>query len=88
VMVIVTCKSEDQIQHNESSSTWIPEGYVEVMGPDGQRYLVPGFCAQALQSSLDGLKEKLRLNVEKAAGTVRPDIRKNGITPLCTMVHK
>jgi len=60
--------------NEESSSTWIPEGYVEVMGPDGQCYLVPGYCAPALQSCLDGFKEKKRLKIEKAAGTVRPPL--------------
>ena len=52
------------------SSTWILEGYVEVMSPNGRHYLVPEFYAPALKISLDGFKEKKRLEVNKAAGMV------------------
>ena len=43
---------------NDQYTTWIPEGYVEVMGPNGQCYLVPEFCTPALLNTLDVYKEK------------------------------
>ena len=55
----------------QSECRTIPEGYVEVKGPDGRRYLVPHFYAPALQIKLDGNREKRKLNIGKAAGTVR-----------------
>jgi hypothetical protein len=58
--------------NNNSSSSSIPEGFVEVIGPNGQLYLVPRFYAPALNTTtaLDGLEEKKKLEIEKAAGTV------------------
>jgi hypothetical protein len=55
----------------ECDYTAIPDGYVEVIGPSGQHFLVPQFFAPALQITMDGMKEKRDLNIEKAAGTVR-----------------
>jgi hypothetical protein len=54
----------------EDNSGWIPEGFVEVLGPNGQRYLVPEFYAPALHISLDALEEKKKLVIEEAGGTV------------------
>jgi hypothetical protein len=51
-------------------SSWIPEGYVEIIGPNGQHYLVPRFYAPALNNTLVGFEEKKKLEIEKAAGTV------------------
>jgi hypothetical protein len=51
------------------NSSWIPEGYVEVIA-NGQHYLVPQFAAPALNVTLEGFKEKKKLDIEKAAGTV------------------
>jgi hypothetical protein len=60
------------MDNNDSpNSSWIPEGYIEVIGPNGQQYLVPHFYAPALNNSLEGAEEKKKLNIEKAAGTVR-----------------
>ena len=51
-------------------SNWIPEGFVEITGPSGEHYLVPQFYAPALNNTLDGLDEKRKMEIEKAAGTV------------------
>jgi hypothetical protein len=59
------------MDNNDSpSSSWIPEGYIEVIGPNGQQYLVPRFYAPALNNSLEGSEEKKQMDIEKAAGTV------------------
>jgi hypothetical protein len=55
---------------NEGDDTWIPEGYVEIKGPNGKLYLVPEFYAPAINHTLDGGQEKERLETEMAAGTV------------------
>lgn len=55
---------------NDQDTTWIPEGYVEVMGPNGQRYLVPEFCTPALLNTLDVYEEKNKLEIKRASGTV------------------
>ena len=59
-----------ELAHVEDDLSWIPEGYVVVRGPDGQRYVVPEFCVSALHQILDGLGEKKKLEVDKFAGTV------------------
>jgi hypothetical protein len=51
-------------------SSWIPEGYMEIIGPNGQKYLVPRFYAPALTTELVGIEKKRNLEIEKAAGTV------------------
>jgi hypothetical protein len=60
-------QSIDQI---EDETTWIPDGFVRVKGPNGQLYLVPEFYAPALNNTLDGRREKKKLEIEKAEGTV------------------
>jgi hypothetical protein len=52
------------------SPSWVPEGYVAVMGPDNIQYVVPEFFTPALQQTLDGLLEKEKLDIRKASGTV------------------
>lgn len=54
----------------EGDASWIPEGYIVVTGPDDQRYVVPQYFVSALHQNLDGHREKDKLEIEKAAGTV------------------
>jgi hypothetical protein len=54
----------------EGSLPWIPEGYILVMGPDQQPYVVPEFFVSALHQNFDGYKKKESMEVSKAAGTV------------------
>ena len=49
----------------EDNSKWIPEGFVEVLGPTGDKYLVPEFYAP-----LVALKAKNHLDLENFDGTV------------------
>ena len=53
-----------------SDSSWIPEGFVEVLGPNAQRYLVPEFYESALHNSLNGFMKKTEFEMKKAYGTV------------------
>ena len=47
-----------------------PDGYVTVMGPDDQRYLVPEFMVPALHQTFEGYRKKRDLEVFSAAGAV------------------
>ena len=49
----------------EDNSKWIPEGFVEVLGLTGDKYLVPEFYAP-----LVALKAKNHLDLENVDGTV------------------
>jgi hypothetical protein len=55
--------------HNDNT-TWIPEGYVKVVGLNNECFVVPQFFLPALKQNLVGQREKKNLNIEKAAGTV------------------
>ena len=44
--------------HTKGDTSWMPEGFVEVIGPNGQHYLVPEFYALALQNDIDRSEEK------------------------------
>lgn len=50
--------------------TWVPEGYVVIIGPNKQRYVVPEFCAPTLQQQIDVEEKKKDKEVHKAAGAV------------------
>ena len=56
--------------HTQDDTSWTPEGFVEVIGPNGQHYLVPEFYAPALQNDIDRSEEKKKMAIEKGAGTV------------------
>jgi hypothetical protein len=51
-------------------TSWIPEGFSLVMGPENNRYVVPDFFVPALQVSLNGQMKKDNLNIENADGSV------------------
>ena len=55
---------------SNNDETWIPEGFVEVLGPTGEKYLVPEFYAPALRNTLDAAKMKSNLGIENYNGTV------------------
>jgi hypothetical protein len=58
------------VPQDESESSWFPEGYVEVIGPDGRHYVVPQHFASALHQNIDGHREKEKMDIDKASGTV------------------
>ena len=51
--------------HIKGDTSWMPEGFVEVIGPNGQHYLVPDFYALALQNDIDRSEEKKRWKLKK-----------------------
>jgi hypothetical protein len=53
-----------------ADAQWMPEGFVQVVGPNGQHYLVPEFYAPALQNDIDRSEEKKKMEIDKGAGTV------------------
>lgn len=55
---------------NEGDKTWIPEGYVTTVGPDGKDYLVPEFMVPTLHQSFEAYRKKIDLGVYNAAGSV------------------
>jgi hypothetical protein len=54
----------------KADAPWMPEGFVQVVGPNGQHYLVPEFYAPALQNDIDRSEEKKKMEIDKGAGTV------------------
>jgi hypothetical protein len=55
---------------SQSKEPWIPQGYVEVIGPDDQHYILPEFMVPALHDIFGGHRLKEDLGVFKAAGSV------------------
>jgi hypothetical protein len=51
-------------------TSWIPEGFSSVMGPENNRYVVPDFFVPALQVSLNGQMKKDKMNIENTDGSV------------------
>jgi hypothetical protein len=56
--------------NHDDDTTWIPEGYVKVVGLNNNCFVVPQFFLPALDQILVGQREKKNLNIEKAAGSV------------------
>jgi len=62
--------ASDIVSPLDDISSWIPEGYITVNGPNNQCYVVPDFFVPALHQSLDAQQEKCIFDFGKAAGTV------------------
>ncbi|KAF8805545.1 hypothetical protein BYT27DRAFT_7212916 [Phlegmacium glaucopus] len=60
--------TSNNIQNSENP--WILEGCVTVVGPNDQRYLVPGFMLPAMHQLFDGHRKKEELKAFGASGTV------------------
>jgi hypothetical protein len=56
-------------QPPESEHSWIPDGCVILVGPDGKRYVVPAFMGPAMRQAFEGQKKK-DLMTFGASGTV------------------
>jgi hypothetical protein len=54
----------------DQTKSFPPDGYVTVMGPDEQCYLVPEFMVLALHQTFEGYYKKRDLEVFSAAGAV------------------
>jgi hypothetical protein len=55
---------------SKRDKTWIPEGFLEVDGPDKRIYVVPEFMVPALQQDYNANKKKEDLNAFQASGSV------------------
>jgi hypothetical protein len=56
-------------KHDDDTS-WIPEGYEKVLGPNSDCFVVPHFFVSALHQNLAGQREKTDLNIGNAPGSV------------------
>jgi hypothetical protein len=56
--------------HVKDNTLWVPEGYVKVIGPNDQCFIVPNFWEPALHLILEGQRQKKVLNIGSASGTV------------------
>jgi hypothetical protein len=68
--ILHTPPTMDQTTSQIEDNDIIPEGFVSVMGPNGQLYLVPEFFAPAVRNSFEGIQQKKSLETKKAVGTV------------------
>ena len=57
-------------QIRAESTSWFPDGFDVVMGPDECQYLVPDFFVPALEHTLGGQKKKEGFNIENENGSV------------------
>lgn len=65
---------------NQGGDTCIPEGYVLVLGPDNQNYIIPEFMVPALEHDFRAIRRKRDLRASSAPGTVSYS---SGNTPVC-----
>ena len=54
----------------QSDDSWIPDGFILVVGPDDKKYIVPEFMAMALDKDYHSDKKKEELKSFSVAGTV------------------
>lgn len=73
-------------QPNEKEDTWLPEGYVVVIGPDNKKYIMPDFMVPGLDQDYQSKEKKEELRVLTAKGTVC-DFFVEHITPLRGIGH-
>lgn len=64
-----SCPSSLQIS-NKKDDSWIPEGYVLLLGPDDEKYVVPEFMVPALNQDYHSKNVKEDLKVSSSKGTV------------------
>jgi len=50
--------------------SWIPEGFVVVVGPDNEQYIVPEYAVPELEKEYESKKMKKILGAFQAKGTV------------------
>jgi hypothetical protein len=55
---------------DKSSDTWIPEGFLEVIGPDEKKYIVPEFMVPALDQAILANQKKVEKKAFEARGAV------------------
>jgi hypothetical protein len=55
---------------NQCVDTWIPDGFVSVVGANNNKYIVPEYIVPALQQQYQAAERKEKLGAFKAPGTV------------------
>ena len=60
--------------NSQADETWVPYGFVRVIGPNNQMYVVPEHCLPDLDQIHLSNKKKDELGVSNAQGTVSPKI--------------
>ena len=54
----------------KSTPSWIPEGYMLLVGPDDEKYLVPDFMVDSIDQDYHSIVKKKELKAYSAPGTV------------------
>lgn len=65
-----TPKSNIFVAKKEFTNNWIPDGFVLLIGPDDEKYIVPEFLVDSLDQDYYTMKEKKKLSAHTAQGTV------------------
>ena len=60
--------SNSEVLNAQVDDTWIPEGFVLVIGPDNQKYIVPEYAVPDLEQNY--LSKKKELRATNAQGSV------------------
>lgn len=54
----------------DNNDKWIPDGYEEILGPNGELYVVPEFMVSSLEQDYQAEKKKEELKAFQASGSV------------------
>jgi hypothetical protein len=70
-----SAKSSSSTSEEKIEDSWIPEGFVLLIGPDNKKYILPDFMEPALDQEYHSEQKKDNLKTWMAKGTVRPRFR-------------
>jgi hypothetical protein len=54
----------------QTHDAWVPDGYIIVVGPDNEHYVVPEFMVEDLDQKFNVSKRELEINAFNAQGSV------------------
>jgi hypothetical protein len=66
--------STSRVSQNNDES-WIPEGFVQLTGPNDEKYIMPEFMVPALDQDYKSHCKGVELKAWSAKGTVSPHSR-------------
>ena len=79
------------VPKKSSTDNWIPEGFVVLIGPDNEKYVVPEFMVDKIDQDYRSQEKKKELKASSAPGTVsffftdpenvRHEINASGLRP-------
>ena len=58
------------VPKKSSTDNWIPEGFVVLIGPDNEKYVVPEFIVDKIDQDYGSQEKKKELKASSAPGTV------------------